>query len=43
MSVPATHAALVEIDGKRLLRTGDFDRCDEEGCSFMAGRLRSER
>ncbi|HXA36332.1 MAG TPA: long-chain fatty acid--CoA ligase [Steroidobacteraceae bacterium] len=32
--------ALVEIDGKRFLRTGDLGRVDEEGYFFMVDRLK---
>jgi fatty-acyl-CoA synthase len=32
--------ALVEIDGKRFLRTGDLGRVDEDGYFFMADRLK---
>jgi fatty-acyl-CoA synthase len=32
--------ALVEIDGKRFLRTGDLARTDEEGYFFMVDRLK---
>jgi fatty-acyl-CoA synthase len=33
-------AALVEIDGKRFLRTGDLGRIDEDGYFFMVDRLK---
>jgi len=36
----ATAEALVEIDGKRFLRTGDLGRYDEEGYFFMVDRLK---
>jgi len=32
--------ALIEIDGKRFLRTGDLGRVDEEGYFFMVDRLK---
>jgi fatty-acyl-CoA synthase len=32
--------ALVEIDGKRFLRTGDLGRVDEDGYFFMVDRLK---
>src|SRR5260370_11779543 len=32
--------ALVEIDGKRFLRTGDLGRIDEDGYFFMVDRLK---
>src|SRR5882762_5489317 len=32
--------ALVEIDGKRFLRTGDLGRADEDGYFFMVDRLK---
>jgi fatty-acyl-CoA synthase len=38
---PADSAqALVEIDGKRFLRTGDLGRVDEDGYFFMVDRLK---
>ena len=38
---PAASAeALVEIDGKRFLRTGDLARVDEDGYFFMVDRLK---
>jgi fatty-acyl-CoA synthase len=33
-------AALVDIDGKRFLRTGDLGRVDEDGYFFMVDRLK---
>jgi fatty-acyl-CoA synthase len=35
-----TAAALVDIDGKRFLRTGDLGRVDEDGYFFMVDRLK---
>jgi fatty-acyl-CoA synthase len=35
-----TAQALVEIDGKRFLRTGDLGRVDEDGYFFMVDRLK---
>jgi fatty-acyl-CoA synthase len=35
-----TAQALVEIDGKRFLRTGDLGRTDEDGYFFMVDRLK---
>src|SRR3984957_1480484 len=35
-----TAEALVEIDGKRFLRTGDLGRVDEDGYFFMVDRLK---
>jgi fatty-acyl-CoA synthase len=35
-----TASALVEIEGKRFLRTGDLGRTDEEGFFFMVDRLK---
>ncbi len=35
-----TALALVEIDGKRFLRTGDLGRVDEDGYFFMVDRLK---
>ncbi len=35
-----TAQALVEIDGKRFLRTGDLGKVDEEGFFFMVDRLK---
>jgi fatty-acyl-CoA synthase len=35
-----TAQALVEIDGKRFLRTGDLGRIDEDGYFFMVDRLK---
>ena len=36
----ASAEALVEIDGKRFLRTGDLGRVDEEGYFFMVDRIK---
>ena len=36
----ATAEAIVEIDGKRFLRTGDLGRIDEDGYFFMVDRLK---
>jgi fatty-acyl-CoA synthase len=36
----ATHAAFVEIDGKRFFRTGDLGRYDEDGYFFLVDRLK---
>ena len=36
----ATEPALVEIDGKSFLRSGDLGRVDEEGYFFMTDRLK---
>ena len=36
----ATSKTLVEIDGKRFLRTGDLARVDEDGYFFMVDRLK---
>ncbi|RQH08961.1 long-chain fatty acid--CoA ligase [Paraburkholderia dinghuensis] len=36
----ATHAAFVEIDGKRFLRTGDLGHVDEDGYFFISDRLK---
>jgi fatty-acyl-CoA synthase len=35
-----TAAALIEIEGKRFLRTGDLGRVDEDGFFFMVDRLK---
>jgi len=35
-----TRQALVEIDGKRFLRTGDLGRADEDGYFFIVDRLK---
>ena len=35
-----TSAALIEIDGKRFLRTGDLGMIDEDGYFFMVDRLK---
>jgi fatty-acyl-CoA synthase len=36
----ATHAAFIERDGKRFLRTGDLARIDADGYFFMVDRLK---
>lgn len=36
----ATQAAFVEIDGRRMFRTGDLARVDEDGYFFMVDRLK---
>lgn len=36
----ANHAAFIDIDGKRFLRTGDLGRVDQDGYFFMVDRLK---
>jgi fatty-acyl-CoA synthase len=36
----ATRAAFVEIEGRRMFRTGDLARVDEDGYFFMVDRLK---